>query len=111
MRETGNDLIRPATVDLRTTSGAVLKNRIAMIEISSHPAVPLMSAGFFQMISMHRISMIGNKVRIRDCTVHIFCFTSVSLNILYDIWNTSVVHLVLNNYVHFTWYFQKNKGV
>lgn len=64
----------PAAVDLNTTSGDVLKNAMAMTEISSHPAVPLKSAGFFQMISMHRISMIGNKVSTRDCNDHILLY-------------------------------------
>jgi hypothetical protein len=71
IKETGKDLIKPVTVERRITSGDVLKNKNARMEMNNHPAVPLISAGFFQIISIHRISTIGKKVKRRDGIDHI----------------------------------------
>jgi len=44
----------------------VLKAKKAITETASHPTIPLISADFFQIISMHRITAIGNKVSKKD---------------------------------------------
>lgn len=67
--ETGKERITPETVDRKITGKEVLKNTNATTDTQSQPMIPLMSADFLKITSIHTITKIGNSVKISDPTI------------------------------------------